>query len=435
MNKLSKAIREKQEKYLYSSLILYYEEPVSLEKGEGLYVWDADGNKYLDFFAGILTTSVGHNHPKIVKRVQEQVAKIIHTSTLYPHKNHADLGEKLAEITPDGLQTSFFTNSGSEADEMAVLTARQHTGNYDFFALRHGYSGNSSIAKALTAQSSWRFPSNIVSGIGYTHNAYCYRCPFKLKPETCGAACAQDFEDVIKTTTPGRIAGIICEPIQGVGGFITPPPEFFPIINDIAHHYGGVFVADEVQCGFGRTGKHWFGIEHWGIKPDILTMAKGIANGFAMGATITSKTISESLKDQGLLLSTFGGNPVSTVAALATIEALEQEASPAQVAKTGQHLRTGLDKLFEKYSVIGEVRGKGLMQGIELVQDRQTKEPYPKGVNQLFGETKNRGLLIGKGGMYGNVVRISPPLTASEEQIDQALEILDLSFAEVQKAL
>ncbi len=429
MGKRTEAILEKHRKHLWSSHLLYYREPLPLDHGEGLHVWDVEGNRYLDFFGGILTTSVGHNHPKVVERVREQVGKLIHTSTLYPHQNHSDLGEKLAEITPGNLSTSYFTNSGTEADELALMTARAYTGNYDIIAMRHGYSGNSAVGKTLTAHSAWRFEANIVPGIKHAINPYCYRCPMKKNYPSCDVACAQDVEELIKSCTSGRVAGMLVEPIQGVGGFITPPPEYFSIVAEIIRDHGGLFISDEVQTGFGRTGGKWFGIEHSGVDPEIMTMAKGIANGFPMGCTITTEAISKELEGKGLLLSTFGGNPVSTVASLATIEALEEEGDPVHVASVGSRFRDGLEMLREKYQVIGDVRGRGLMQGLELVKDRSTREPAPEAVMELFEESKQRGLLLGKGGMYGNVVRISPSLTATEDHIDLALDLLDQSFS------
>ncbi|MCB0197261.1 MAG: aspartate aminotransferase family protein [Anaerolineae bacterium] len=404
-----------------------------LDHGDGLYVWDVDNNKYLDFFAGILTTSVGHNNPKVTERVREQVGKIVHSSTLYPNENHVNLAEKLAQLTPGDLQTSYFTNSGTEADETAVILAKAYTGAQEIVALRHGYSGRSAIGMSLTGHSTWRIGGTQYPGIKHALNPYCYRCPLKLSPETCGAACAEDIEDIIRTTTSGRIAAFLAEPIQGVGGFITPPKEYFKIAVEIARHYGGLFICDEVQTGFGRTGDKWFGIEHWDVEPDIMTMAKGIANGFPMGNTITTPEIAESLVKQGATISTFGGNPVSTAAALATIETMEEEANPTHVAAVGKRLRDGLDKLGEKYPLIGDVRGMGLMQGIEMVKDRETKEPAPQEVVALFEETRRRGLLIGKGGLFGNVIRIAPPLTATEAHIDEALEILDHAMATVQE--
>lgn len=431
MNK--QEILEKQKKYLWPNHLLYYTEPLPLDHGDGMYVWDVEGKKYLDFFGGILTTSVGHNNPKVVERVREQIGKLMHSSTLYPNENHVRLAEKLAEITPGDLQSSYFTNSGSEADDTAIILAKGYTGYQEVVALRHGYSGRSAIGMTLTGQAPWRIGGTHIIGIKHALNPYCYRCPLKLTYPECGVACAEDVEDVIKTTTSGKIAAFLAEPIQGVGGFVTPPPEYFKIVAEIIRHYGGVFICDEVQTGFGRTGDKWFGIEHWDVVPDIMTMAKGIANGLPMGNTITTAEIAESTAGKGLTISTFGGNPVAAAASLATIEVMEEQAIPQHVAKVSQRFRTGLEKLWEKYPLIGEVRGLGLMQGVEMVKDRQSKEPAPQEVNHLFEETRQRGLLIGKGGLYGNVLRISPPLTATEEHIDEGLEILDHAFAQVQE--
>lgn len=428
-------ILEKQQKYLWPNHILYYTDPLPLSHGDGMYVYDVEGKKYLDFFAGILTTSVGHNRPEVVEAATEQTKKMIHSSTLYPNEPHVNLAEKMAEITPGDLQVSFFTTSGTDADETAVMLAKTVTGNQEIIALRHGYSGRSAMGMSLTAHSPWRIGGTHILGIKHAMNPYCYRCPLKMTYPSCGVACAEDVEEVIRTTTSGRIAAFLAEPIQGVGGFVTPPPEYFKIVQEIIKHYGGLFIADEVQTGFGRTGDKWFGIEHWDVEPDIMTMAKGIANGFPLGNTITTKEIADGMVGQGLTLSTFGGNPVSTAASLATIAVMEKEANPEHCAEVGSHLRSGLDSLYEKYPVIGDVRGKGLMQGIEMVTDRESKEPATKAINHLFEETKTMGLLIGKGGLYSNVVRISPPLTATKEDVDQALEILDIAFARVQEAM
>jgi alanine-glyoxylate transaminase/(R)-3-amino-2-methylpropionate-pyruvate transaminase len=431
MNK--QEILEKQQKYLWPNHMLYYTEPMPLDHGDGMYVWDVDGQKYLDFFAGILTTSVGHNHPKVTRRVQEQAAKLLHSSTLYPNENHVRLAEKLAELTPGKLQTSYFTNSGTEADETAVMLAKCYTGYQEIIALRHGYSGRSPLGMSLTGQASWRIGGTHILGIKHALNPYCYRCPLKMNPETCGAACAEDVEEVIKTSTSGRIAAFLAEPIQGVGGFITPPKEYFKIVVEIVHNYGGLFICDEVQTGFGRTGGKWFGIEHWDVEPDIMTMAKGIANGLPMGNTITTEQIAMGMVGQGLTISTFGGNPLSTAASLATIEVMESEATPQHIAEAGGLLRAGLERLQEKYPLIGDVRGMGLMQGVELVKNRQSKEPAPEAVVAVFEQTRARGLLIGKGGMYGNVLRIAPPLIAKKEHVEEALGLLDHAFAQVQE--
>ena len=426
---------DKQKRYLWPNHILYYTEPLALERGDGMIVWDVEGNEYLDFFGGILTTSVGHNRPEVVEAAQEQTAKLIHSSTLYINENHVNLAEKLAEIAPGDLQMTYFTTSGTDADETAVVLAKAYTGYQEVIALRHGYSGRSAMGMSLTGQAAWRIGGTHIIGIKHAMNPYCYRCPLKMSYPQCGVACAEDVEEVIKTTTSGRIAAFLAEPIQGVGGFITPPPEYFKIVQEIVHHYGGLFISDEVQTGFGRTGDKWFGIEHWEVEPDIMTMAKGIANGFPLAATITTPEIAQSMVGKGLTISTFGGNPVAMAASLAAIGVMEKEANPAHVAEVGAHLRAGLERLYEKYPVIGDVRGKGLMQGVELVTDRETKEPATKAINHLFEECRSLGLLIGKGGLYGNTVRIAPPLIATKDDVDRALEILDVAFARVQEAM
>lgn len=431
----SAGILDKQKAYLWPNHLLYYTEPLPLERGEGLYVWDVEGKQYLDFFAGILTTSVGHRRPEVLDAIRQQSEQLIHTSTLYPQEVHVNLAEKLAQLSPGKLQTSYFTPSGTDADETAVLLARLYTGRQEVVALRHGYSGRSALGMTLTAHAPWRIGGNPTAGVTHALNPYCFRCPLKMTYPSCGVACAHDVEEVIKTTTSGRIAAFLAEPIQGVGGFITPPVEYFKIVSDIVKHYGGLFISDEVQTGFGRTGDKWFGIEHWDVEPDIMTMAKGIANGLPLGNTITRTDIAESTRGAGLTISTFGGNPVACAASLATIEVLENEAHPQHVGKVGRMLRAGLERLQEKYPVIGDVRGKGLMQGLELVKDRVSKEPALDAVKHLFETTREMGLLIGKGGLYGNAIRIAPPLTATEEHVAEALDKLDKAFAVVQKAL
>jgi alanine-glyoxylate transaminase/(R)-3-amino-2-methylpropionate-pyruvate transaminase len=429
----TQAILDKQRKYLWPSHLTYYGQPLPLARGDGMYIYDVEGNRYLDFFGGILTVSVGHCHPKVTQALTQQVQTLVHTSTLYPHEKHVLLAEKLAHISPGRLQMSYILSSGTEANETAVMLAKAATGAQEVIALRHGYSGRSALAMTLTGQSAWRIGGTQVIGIKHAMSPYCYRCPLKLSYPACGIACAEDIEDLIRTTTAGRVAAFLAEPIQGVGGFVTPPPEYFEIAVDIIRRYGGLFICDEVQTGFGRTGKYWFGIQHWGVAPDIMTLAKGIANGSPMGVTIATPEVANKL--EGLTISTFGGNPVSCAAALATIEVMEEEASPDHVEEVGTHLRHGLEALGEKYPLIGNVRGMGLMQGVEMVRDRQTKEPALKEVAHLFEVTRKRGLLIGKGGLYGNTLRIAPPLVATKDDVDRALEILDYTFAEVQETV
>lgn len=422
-------ILHKHKEYLFPCVLNYYAEPLVAERGQAQYLWDSEGKRYLDFFGGILTISVGHCHPKITARIKQQVDRLQHTSTLYPNEQIVALAEKLAQITRGKLQKSFFTNSGTEANEAAVLLARMATGSFEVVALRHGYSGHSLVAKSLTAQAPWRRGGVISLGIVHAMSPYCYRCPLGLSYPDCGVACAKDVEEVIQTTTSGQIAAFLAEPIQGVGGFITPPPEYFKIVFTIVKKYGGLFIADEVQTGFGRTGKKWFGIEHWEVEPDILTAAKGIANGTPLGVTMARAEVADAFK--GLTISTFGGNPVSAVAARATIEVIEEEKLLDNVLTVGTHFRQKLEELKQKYPLIGDVRGMGLMQALELVKDRQTKEPAPEALLQLMERCRENALLIGKGGLYGNVVRLSPPLNITKADVDEAIRALDKSFAAI----
>jgi len=423
-------VRAKHKEFLFPSVTNYYKESVVIESGKGMHVKDADGKTYLDFFGGILTVSVGHTNEKVNAAVKAQVDRLGHVSTLYPTLPIVQLAETLARITPGRLQKSYFTCSGTEADETAVVLAQVYTGRLEIIALRHGYSGRSILAQSLTAHAPWRAVPTQIAGIKHAPSPYCYRCPLKLTYPSCGVACAKDLEELIKTTTTGQIAGFLAEPIQGVGGFITPPKEYFEIAVGIVRKYGGVFICDEVQTGFGRTGTHWYGISHWNVEPEIMTMAKGVANGMPLGVTIATPEIADSFK--ALTISTFGGNPISSAAANATLAFMEEIDAPKRAAEMGARLRSGLDGLKKKYAkTIGDVRGLGLMLGLELVADEtvQDRTPAPEKAVRLFEETKKRGLLIGKGGLYGNVIRISPPLVVSAGEVDEALKILDESLA------
>jgi 4-aminobutyrate aminotransferase-like enzyme len=423
----SSAINRKHDKYLFPCVTNYYSNPLPIKKGEGLYVYDWEDNKYLDFFGGILTVSIGHCQPEILKEIDDQLHTLQHTSTLYPTYPMVALAEKLSEITPGGLRKSFFTNSGTEANEMAILTAQLYTGAREIVALRHSYHGRSSLTMTLTGHAAWRVGGNYIPGITHAPSPYCFRCEFGATYPNCEIECARDIDELIKTTTSGKIAAFIAEPIQGVGGFITPPKEYFGIAVGIIKKYGGLFISDEVQTGFGRTGGKWFGIEHWGVEPDIMTFAKGLANGVPIGATIAVPEVADSFK--GLTISTFGGNPVSARAGLATLQYMEDHRIVRHVEEVGNYLKGRLTELQGKYRLIGDVRGKGLMLGIELVKGK--KEPAVSEILQLFENTKKRGLLIGKGGLYGNVVRISPPMIIDKSGVDEAIRVLDQAFAEI----
>jgi 4-aminobutyrate aminotransferase and related aminotransferases len=425
----SGTVRAKHKEFLFPCVANYYEEPIVIVRGEGCCVQDADGRDYLDFFGGILTLSLGHSNPEVNARVHEQLDQLGHTSTLYPTENIVRAAEQLAKITPGKLQKSFFTASGTEADETAILLAKIFTGSEEIIALRHGYSGRSLTALSVTGHSGWRLIPTQIAGIKHAMSPYCYRCPFGLEYPSCGIRCAEDIENLIQTTTTGKPAAFIAEPIQGVGGFIVPPPEYFEIAVAIVRKHGGVFICDEVQTGFGRTGDHWCGIEHWGVEPEIMTFAKGIANGFPVGATIATEEVANAFT--GLSISTFGGNPLTMAATDETLTIMQRENVPKRAAERGKQLRGHLENFKEKYPFIGDVRGMGLMQALELVEDRKTKEPSPKRANRLMEATKKQGLLIGKGGLYGNVLRIAPSLLVTAAEIDDGARRLDKALAEV----
>ena len=418
---------EKHKKYLVPCVAAYYKDPLILDRGKGNYVFDTDGKQYLDFFGGIVTISVGHCDDEITSKTCEQMKKLQHTSTLYLNVPSVSLAEKLAQITPGKLQKTFFTNSGSEAVETAILLAQLYTGSHEIIALRHGYSGATLLTMNITAHGNYRLVESLVPGIKHAHNAYCFRCAFGKEYPNCELECAKDVKELIETTTSGHPAAFIAEPIQGVGGFITPPKEYFKEVVSIVRKYGGLFICDEVQTGWGRTGKKMFGIEHWEVEPDIMVMAKGAANGAPVGITIAAPEVGDSLK--GSHISTFGGNPVTATAILATIEAIESRKLVQNAEKMGMYLKDQLNGLREKHRIIGEVRGMGLIQGMEIVKAK--KEPAPDFVAEIFESTKEQGLLIGKGGLYGNVIRITPALTIGRGDIDQAVQIMDRAFGKI----
>jgi alanine-glyoxylate transaminase / (R)-3-amino-2-methylpropionate-pyruvate transaminase len=430
----SAEVRAKHKEFLFPSCANYYEEPVVLDSGKGARVKDLDGKTYLDFFGGILTVSLGQAHEGVNRALHAQIDRLGHTSTLYPNLPIVELAEKLVSLAPGKIKKAFFTASGTEADETAVALAQIATGRQEIIALRHGYSGRSLLAQSLTAHSNYRVVPTQIAAIKHAHSPYCYRCPFGLEYPSCEVQCAKDIEELIQTTTTGHIAGFLAEPIQGVGGFITAPDGYFKIAVDIIKKYGGLFICDEVQTGFGRTGTKMWGIEHHeGVEPDIMTMAKGIANGLPIGATLATAAIADSWK--GGNISTYGGNPISATAANATIDTIVEDKLTENAAVMGKLLRDGLEAIQKKFpKVIGDVRGKGLMQGLELVKDETVKDrtPAPQEALRLFEETKKRGLLIGKGGLYGNVIRIAPALNTTKGDIAEGLRVIEESFTAMQ---
>jgi 4-aminobutyrate aminotransferase-like enzyme len=419
-----------QKEFIFPSVFHYFKEPLVLSHAKDQYVWDIDGNQYLDFFGGIVTVSVGHCNEQVNAKIHAQLDKMQHVSTVFANEPQVALARRLAEISPGGsLTKSFFTNSGTEANETAVLAARCYTGDAEIVALRHSYHGRSAAAMGLTGHASWRLGGTPQPGFVHAHNAYCYRCPFGLEYPKCGVACARDMEEAIRTTTSGRIAGFIAEPIQGVGGFITPPKEYFPIVAEIVKKHGGLFISDEVQTAWGRTGGKWFGIEQWGVQPDIITGAKGLGNGTPIGVTMATPDVADAMK--GLTISTFGGNPVATTAAKAVLDYIEENNIRINTAEVGAYLREKLRALQTKHALIGEVRGMGLLLALELVQDRETRTPAPVETNQLLEAARETRILLGKGGLYGNVLRISPPMNISKSDVDNFVKALDEAFSKV----
>lgn len=423
-------LRKKRDKYIVPGVKHLFAEPPHFVKGRGQYLYDETGREYLDMFAGIVTISVGHCHPKVTQRTVEQLQTLQHTSTIFMTQPMADLGEKLAEITPGKLSKTFVTNSGTEANENAIRFARLATGRHEVITLQHSYHGESHLATTMTANHNWRPELMPASGIVHAANAYCYRCPFKKTPDNCSLECVKDLERTIQTQTSGKPAAMIAEPIQGVGGAITPPDDYFKEVKKILDKYGALFISDEVQTGVGRTGKHWFGITNWGVEPDMMTMAKGLGNGLPIGAVVTTPEIAEHLTKQQI--NTFGGNPVSSATALAVLETIEEEKLMENARVVGDYLVDGLKDLQKSFpSLIGEVRGKGLMLGVEIAAPDKT--PLVAETQRIVELSKDDGVIIGKGGLFGNVLRIKPPMNITKENVDSTLKVLRKAMEAVAK--
>lgn len=412
--------------YLSPALLLAYREPVMLVEGRMQYVWDETGKRYLDGFAGIVTVSVGHCHPHVTRAIQEQAGKIAHTTVIYLHPTMSQYARKLAAHMPadSGLEVTYFTNSGSESNDLAVLMSRLATGRFDVIALRNGYHGGSQATMGLTALSTWKFPVPHHFGVHFAQPGYCYRCPYGQTYPSCGVRCARDVGEIIRTETAGPVACFIAETIQGVGGVVVPPPEYYRIVYEAVRAAGGLCVADEVQTGFGRTGECFWGFENWGVTPDLVTMAKGIGNGAALGAVTARGEVARPLASR-LHFNTFGGNPISMAAGLATLEVIDAEGVQRNTKMVGGHLKARLLELQERHPLIGDVRGMGLMLGVELVHDRATKQPASAEAADVVELAKDRGLLIGKGGLCGNTLRIKPPMCITKDDADFLAECLD----------
>ncbi|MGH2693509.1 MAG: aspartate aminotransferase family protein [Actinomycetota bacterium] len=400
---------------------LYYEEPIALVRGEGRHVWDSEGNRYLDFFGGILTTMSGHNVPEIVEAVREQAGRILHTSTLYMNEQTIELAETIARLSPVEDAKVFFVSSGTEANDAALLLATSFRRSNQVLAMRNSYHGRSFSSVAITGNRAWSPTSVSGLSVGYVHGAYMYRSPFKhLSERDYIRACVDDLRDVIVTQTAGDVACLIAEPIQGVGGFATPPDGLYAAMKEVLDEYGILFVSDEVQTGWGRTGEHFWGIEAHGVSPNLVTFAKGVGNGLAIGGVIGRADIMDALAANSI--STFGGNPLATAGALANIRYLLDNDLQANAAKVGDHMLSRLRDAAYGLPVIGDVRGKGLMIGIELVN--AAGDPDMGAAQRVMEACKRGGLIVGRGGLHGNVLRVAPPLSVTIEEADEALDVL-----------
>lgn len=415
--------RRRTAEHLMKCQRTYYSEPLTLVRGDGAYVDDDRGRRYLDFFAGIAVLIVGHGHPKVRAAVHDQVDRLCHTSTLYLTEPMLDLADYIVERAPSGLDTVFFGNSGTEANEVAAVLARHFTKAPNFISLSDAYHGRSVWTVGVSGLSAWRNFGEESSHVAFAPNAYCYRCPLGLKYPSCEIACAKAVERVIETAPAGGVAALYAETIQGVGGIVTPPPEYYRIVKEILERHGILFIADEVQTGWGRLGHNLFGITDWGVTPDIVTSAKGLGNGMPISVVLARREVSDAYG--GPHINTFGGNPVSARSALATLEVIEEENLIENAATVGDHLFRELTSLADKHPLIGEVRGRGLMIGVELVRDRATKAPAPEAAEQVLQACKDGGLLVGRGGAYANTLRIQPPLCITKAQADEAVRIIN----------
>jgi alanine-glyoxylate transaminase/(R)-3-amino-2-methylpropionate-pyruvate transaminase len=416
-----------RKQFLTPSLFHLYKQPLMIVEGKGQYVWDEKGRRYLDGFAGIATVSVGHCHPHVVAAAQRQNQILQHASTIYLHPNIAEFGQALAQKFPDDLKVCYFVNSGSEANDLAILLARAYTGNYDIIALRNAYHGGNQSGMGLTAHSTWKF--NVPHSFGVHHAIVPdpYRGPWGRTDPEAGQKYAADVKSLIDFATPGQVAGFIAESIQGVGGTVVFPDGYLEHVYAHVRAAGGVCIADEVQTAFGRTGQHYWGFQLQRVLPDIVTLAKGIGNGAPLAAVVTTPKIADALT-QRIHFNTFGGNPVVCAQGKAVLEVIDQEKLQQNALKVGSHLIARLEKLKEKHELIGDVRGHGLMIGVELVKDRATKEPAKSECLQILERSREMGLLIGKGGLYGQTLRIKPPLCLTLADADFLVEVLDCSF-------
>lgn len=417
-----------RKQYTNPAIFTLYHDPLMIVEGHMQYVFDETGRRYLDLFGGIVTVSVGHCHPKVTARVQEQVATLQHATTMYVHPNFPLLARKLAEKMPAGLNVTYFVNSGSEANDLAMNLARMATGNRDIIALRNAYHGGSPSALGLTSHSTWKFP---VGGDGFVHhvvNPDPYRSPYSGTPEEIATQSVRDICETIRYSTPGKVAAFIAEAYQGVGGVTAGASNYLREAYAVIRDHGGLCIADEVQTGFGRTGDHYWGFQNFDVVPDIVTMAKGIGNGFPLAAVTTRMDIAQTLT-QRIHFNTFGGNPMSMAAGLGVMDVIEEEGIQQNAQVLGLRFRTSLERLALRHTLIGDIRGKGLMIGVELVRDRGTKTPARDEALAVLEYCREQSVLVGKGGLDGNTLRIKPPMCLTAADVDFALDVLDGAFS------
>lgn len=412
------------------AIFTIYKDPIMIVEGHMQWLFDETGRRYLDMLAGIVTVSCGHCHPKVTRAIHDQVDRLQHSTTIYLHPGMAEFAKKLASKMPAGLNVTYFVNSGSEANDLAIQIARTHTGNSDVIALRNAYHGASPFSNTLTSHSTWKYPVNPSGGIHHAINPDPYRSPFSGSPEEIATKSANDIRELIRFSTPGKIAAFIAEPIQGVGGTTHGAKNYLREAYAVARDNGGLCIADEVQTGFGRTGDHYWGFQNFDVVPDIVVMAKGIGNGVPLAAVTTTSEIAQSLTNR-IHFNTFGGNPVCMAAGSAVLDVIDEDGLQENCRIVGGRLKAGLKKLMADHALVGDVRGMGLMLGMELVRDRATKEPAKAEALELLERTREMGMLVGKGGIDGNVIRIKPPMCITAEDADFAVDVLDAALASV----
>ncbi len=397
----------------------YYAEPLQIDRGEGSWIFTPDGDRYLDFFGGVLTTMIGHNHPRVTAAIQAQAAKVMHTSTLYLNEPMIQLAERIASLSGIPDARVFLTPSGTEANDTAILLATSYRKSNQILAMRNSYHGRSFTAQAITSHSSWGATSTSGLKVTFVQGPYKLRSPFAaLHGDDYTKACTEDLLQLLDMTGAGDVAGMIAEPIQGVGGFATPPDGFFGAMKKELDNRGILFISDEVQTGWGRTGEHFWGYEAHGIVPDMLTFAKGVGNGVSLAGIVARAEIFDTINVTHF--STFGGNPLSAAGGLATINEVVENDLQGNALRMGGQLRAALDELAEETPWLIEARGKGLMQAVETVQPG-TNEPSPEHAVEMMERCKDHGLLVGKGGLYGNVLRIAPMMNVSAEDMETGI--------------